>query len=111
MAPRLRRSGLATLIVVLASCAKAPLPAPTEAGLSTGRYVAAAAARAADYRSLDERLAADVQPVLRTYCYGCHGGAAPASMLDLTSYDNTAKVVAAFGVWDHVRSRLDRQEM
>jgi hypothetical protein len=109
--PRLRRNGLAALVVVLASCAKAPLPAPTEAGLKTGGSAEAAAGRPADYRTLDERLTADVQPVLRTYCYGCHGGAAPASMLDLTSYDTTAKVVTAFGVWDHVRSRLDRQEM
>lgn len=86
------------LLALLCSCARAPvaLPAPT---LAQG------------YRALDQRFAADVRPVLQTYCYSCHSGPSPASMLDLTAHDDTAKVVAAFATWEHVHSRLERRDM
>src|SRR5687768_2409369 len=60
---------------------------------------------------LDQRYVTDVQPLLKTYCYSCHGGASPAAKLDLTAFDTTGKVVAAFDVWERLHGRLDRREM
>ena len=43
--------------------------------------------------------------MLNTYCYSCHSGASPASMLDLSAYDTTAKIViAVFDHWEHVHA-------
>jgi hypothetical protein len=88
------------LLAGLGSCARLPVGVP-----------ARPAVQAEGYRALDQRFAADVQPVLKTYCYSCHSGPSPASMLDLTSYDVTAKVVAGFATWEHVHSRLERRDM
>ena len=97
---------LATLAVVAAavaatsSCVRPSLP--SRSALSSTPPAAA---------DLDRRFAADVQPVLKTYCYTCHSGASPAAMLDLSAYGNTAAIVAAFPVWEHVHGRLERRDM
>ena len=52
-----------------------------------------------------------MQPLLKTYCYSCHGGSTPAAKLDLTAFDTTEKVAAAFDVWERLHGRLDRREM
>ena len=91
-------STVVSLLALLCSCARAPVGLPARTA-------------AQDYRALDRRFVAEVQPVLKTYCYSCHSGPSPASMLDLTSYDNTAKIVAAFATWEHVHSRLERRDM
>ena len=62
-------------------------------------------------QGLDQRYLTDVQPLLKTYCYSCHAGSSPAAKLDLTAFDTTAKVAAAFDVWDRLHVRLDRRDM
>ena len=89
---------LGVALVLLTSCARLPVEVPSRSARS-------------DYGTLDRRFAADVQPVLKTYCYTCHSGASPASMLDLSAYGNTAAIVAAFPVWEHVHGRLERRDM
>ena len=59
----------------------------------------------------DQRYVSDVQPLLKRYCYSCHSGPSPAAKLDLTAFDTTAKVVAAFELWQRLHGRLDRREM
>src|SRR5688572_11396207 len=89
---------LGVALVLLTSCARLPVEVPSRGAGS-------------DYRTLDRRFAADVQPILNTYCYTCHSGASPASMLDLSVYGNTTAIVAAFPVWEHVHGRLERRDM
>jgi hypothetical protein len=91
-------STVVSLLALLCSCAGAPVGLPARTA-------------AQDYRALDRRFVAEVQPVLKTYCYSCHSGRSPASMLDLTSYDDTSTIVAAFATWEHVHSRLERRDM
>src|SRR5688572_13645978 len=62
-------------------------------------------------QGLDQRFASDVQPLLKTYCYSCHGGSSPAAKLDLTAFDTSGKLIAAFDTWERVHGRLDRREM
>ena len=88
-------------MVALLSCARASGPLA-----STGPQSASP-----DYQIFDQRFSQEVQPVLSRYCYGCHGGPQPESMMDLTAYGNTAQVVAALGVWEHVHDRLEAGEM
>ena len=97
---------LATLAVVAAavaatsSCVRPSLP--SRSALSSTPPAAA---------DLDRRLTADVRPLLETYCTSCHGGSSPMAKLDLTAFDTTAKVVAAFDVWERLHGRIDRREM
>src|SRR5687767_15123370 len=64
-----------------------------------------------DYSPFDRRFTQDVTPVLEKYCFSCHGGAQPASMLDLTAFDDAGEIVAGYGVWEHVAQRLEAGEM
>jgi hypothetical protein len=88
-------------LVVLLSCARASGPGGSVAGQPV----------APDYGTFDRRFVEDVQPVLSSYCHGCHGGEQPRSMLDLTRYETTAQIVGALRTWEHVRNRLDAEEM
>ncbi len=93
---------LAAVFAATASCARPP------ASLSSRAAVASTSPSTTD---LDRRLIADVQPLLKTYCYSCHGGASPAAKLDLTAFDTVPKVVAASDLWERLHGRLDRHEM
>ena len=86
------------LLACLCACARAVVAVPAQQARQ-------------DYPALDRRFAAEVQPVLKTYCLSCHSGPSPASMLDLTRYANTTDIVAAFATWEHVHSRLERGDM
>jgi hypothetical protein len=102
------RRSLATLATIGAlfaatsSCARPPATFPSRAVQSSTPPPAA---------DLDRRLAADVKPLLKTYCISCHGGSSPAAKLDLTTFDTTAQVVGAFDMWERLHGRLDRREM
>lgn len=87
-------------VVALLSCARV-----------SGPLASVGPQSAPDYQNFDQRFSQDVQPVLRSYCYGCHGGPQPESMMDLTAFGNTAQIVAALGVWEHVHDRLEAGEM
>src|SRR5262245_1685610 len=52
-----------------------------------------------------------VQPFVKTYCAGCHGGARPAAQLDLTQYGTVDSVVQDFSRWNRVLARLSAKEM
>ena len=41
----------------------------------------------------------DIEPILATYCLGCHSGATPLGNLDLTTYDNVKTVVDIGTLW------------
>lgn len=88
-------------LVALASCATGSGSVASEGAQSM----------AADYQSFDQSFVESVQPVVNGYCTGCHGGERPRAMLDLTAFENTAQVVAAMDVWDHVRQRVEAGEM
>ena len=97
-------AGTAIVVVVfvaLSSCARRPASLPS-------RQSASSTPRPTD---LDQRYLADVRPLLNTYCYSCHGGSSPAAKVDLTAFDTTAKVTAAFDLWQRLHGRLDRREM
>ena len=86
------------LLAGLGACARATVGVPARPAVP-------------DYPALDRRFVAEVQPVLKTYCFSCHSGPSPASMLDLTAHDSTAEIVAAFATWEHVHSRLELTEL
>lgn len=91
---------IGSLAIIAVACARiAPGSRPAELG------------QAADYRTLDQQFARDVQPVLQKYCLGCHSGAQPASGLDLAAFGSTSEVVDGFGIWEHVYDRLSKGEM
>src|SRR4029453_8597507 len=52
-----------------------------------------------------------VQPFLKTYCTGCHGGAKPAAQMDLTQYTRVDAIVRDFSRWNRIRDRLSAGEM
>jgi hypothetical protein len=94
--------GIAAVVAAAGSCARPPASFPSRPALLS------TPAGAAD---LDGRFTTAVQPLLKTYCYSCHGGSSPAARLDLASFDTTAKVAAAFDVWERLHGRIDRHEM
>lgn len=65
----------------------------------------------ADQEHLDKQFVQDVLPFLKTYCVACHAGPSPESKLDLTVYKKASDVAVAFGLWEHVLSRLKAGEM
>ena len=98
-------SALATVAAVFAvtsSCVRPPASLSSRSAQSSTRPPAG---------DLDRRLKDDVQPLLKMYCTSCHGGSSPAAKLDLTAFDTTAAVVAAFDAWERVHGRLARREM
>ena len=95
---------LTAAFVASSSCVRPPAAFPSQGA-------APAPAVRSPAIDLDRRFTADVQPLLKTYCYACHGGASPAAKLDLTAFDSVQKVVAASDVWERLHGRLDRREM
>ena len=93
---------VAVVFAATSSCARRPPSLPSQQAES------AAPASADD---LVQRYVNDVQPLLKTYCYSCHSGSSPAAKLDLTAFDTTGNVVAAFDVRERLHGRLDRREM
>ena len=70
--------------------------------------MSAAAPQAPDVTSA---FAETVQPFLKTYCTGCHGGGKPAAQLDLGQYATVDAVVQDFSRWNRVLARLSAGEM
>src|SRR4051794_18933189 len=52
-----------------------------------------------------------VQPLVTTYCVGCHSGSAAPAGLDLKRYTTTAEVVQDLARWTAVAGRLKSEEM
>jgi hypothetical protein len=52
-----------------------------------------------------------VQPFLKTYCLGCHGGEKPKGKLDLSGFGSVAAVVQNLRAWGDVLERLEAGEM
>ena len=94
-------AGTAAIVAAASSCVRPPTPLPRPpAGASTSVSDA----------EIDARFAR-VQPLLKTYCYSCHGGAAPAAKLDLTKLDTAATVSKAVDILERLPGRIDRREM
>jgi hypothetical protein len=62
-------------------------------------------------QGLERRFAEVVQPLLTTYCVGCHGDQKPEAKLTLSGYSSAASVVQDFRIWELVRRRLEAEEM
>src|SRR5688572_20699541 len=102
VARALAAAAIVAAVIGMTSCARrgaSQLPGPAQS--ATSRPI----------RGLDQRYSTAVQPLLKTYCHSCHGGSSPAAKLDLTAFDTTAKVAAAFDIWERLHGRLDRREM
>src|SRR5438477_266968 len=52
-----------------------------------------------------------VLPFLSTYCHRCHNANTKSGELDLTRFDNAAKLVEDFRQWEHVVTFLKKGEM
>ncbi len=52
-----------------------------------------------------------IRPLLGTYCLSCHGPEKKKGDLDLSPFNNTAKVLADKDVWYDVASRLENHDM
>jgi hypothetical protein len=74
---------------------------------------ASARAGAQEKKDADAPLdfAKDVVPFLKEYCTGCHGGAKPRAMLDLTKYKDADSAGKAKHVWEKVVVNLRAGEM
>ncbi len=53
----------------------------------------------------------DIQPLLKTYCYRCHGDGKKKAGLSLDSYKNEMDVVRDYKVWERVHENLAKREM
>ena len=60
---------------------------------------------------LDRRLTADVRPLLENLPHLVSWRLVPDGEAGFTAFDTTAKVVAAFDVWERLHGRIDRREM
>src|SRR5688572_25705545 len=95
-------AAVAAVFSVAASCAQRPPSFPFQPSSASTR-------QSAD--DVDRRYVTAVQPLLKTYCYSCHGGSSPAAKVDLTPFDTAAEVTAAYDLWQRLHGRLDRREM
>jgi hypothetical protein len=59
----------------------------------------------------DQQFAQVIQPLLKSYCYSCHGETKQEAKLKLSSYGTVAAVAKNAQVWDLVRQRLEAGEM
>src|SRR5262245_21628436 len=62
-------------------------------------------------RELEQRFRETVQPLLKTYCHGCHGSERREGKRDLSAYATLSAVEDAYQTWEHVRKRLEAGEM
>ena len=60
---------------------------------------------------LDSRYSTQVRPFIEKYCITCHGASQPESGLDLTRDSTVAAIAKNARQWDHVRERLQAEEM
>ncbi|HKA00691.1 MAG TPA: DUF1587 domain-containing protein, partial [Candidatus Solibacter sp.] len=60
---------------------------------------------------LQRQYAQTVQPFLKTYCIGCHGGTKPMAQLDLGAYPDPAAVMKDDAHWALVMARLSAKDM
>jgi hypothetical protein len=79
--------------------------------LLLGTLAAGASAAGLAEADLEPRFKDTVQPFLKTYCTGCHGGEKPMAQFDLTHYTSTAKVVEEYRHWALVLQKLDSKQM
>ena len=54
---------------------------------------------------------AEVRPLLKTYCFGCHNTTKPRAGLDLEKFATRAAALDNPAVWDQVGERLHSKEM
>src|SRR5437870_73578 len=52
-----------------------------------------------------------VVPLMRKYCGGCHGGAAPAAGVSLLAYQSTASMLKDQSVWEKVAQNVGSGHM
>ena len=60
---------------------------------------------------LEQRFKEKVQPILKGYCFKCHGFPKPAAELDLSRDVSLKDVVKNFRHWETVLQRLEAKEM
>src|SRR4051812_42251830 len=86
------------------------LPQATLAVLLIGGVPRPAAAEP-EGQPLELRFAAVVRPFVKPYCLPCHGARKTEAKLDLSGYPSAAGVVKDHRLWEHVRERLEAEEM
>lgn len=61
----------------------------------------------------EERIdyARDIRPVLKTYCFQCHGEAKQKAEINLEALDAERSFLRHFKLWKRVRKKLDSREM
>ncbi|HVR72889.1 MAG TPA: DUF1592 domain-containing protein [Planctomycetota bacterium] len=59
----------------------------------------------------EDRYAAEVHPLLETYCLDCHGSERPRGGLDLRPFKDSAGLAAAPDLWENVLRVLREREM
>lgn len=60
---------------------------------------------------LQSRFAADVKPLLKTYCLDCHGAEKQEGKLNLAGFDSLASVAKNPQIWELVLERIKAKEM
>src|SRR5688572_22731204 len=91
---------LSVLVVSTVSVCHAAVPPPKRM-VSTAKLTKAPAANF-------ER---DIQPILREYCYGCHGDTKKKADLSLQDYQAEAQIVPARQVWEKVLHNVRSGDM
>jgi cytochrome c553 len=76
--------------------------------LGVWSLVAAPSGIAADAegQAVAQSFVARVQPLLKTYCFGCHGDEKQEAKLKLSDYSTPAAVARDYRLWELVRRRL-----
>ena len=65
----------------------------------------------AQAEELAPRFATKVQPLLKRYCHGCHGGSDPQADIDLARFAEYPQVLDEMRLWKQVHDALRNREM
>ena len=85
--------------------------APNSGRFVLGLCAATAQAAVPSDPELDRRFAADVRPLLATYCFTCHSQQKHEGELDLSVFATTADVVRGQSRWQTLLARVQAGEM
>src|SRR5690349_11388688 len=78
---------------------------------ATPLFIIGSIAAQSSTSNLERKFTQTVQPFVKQYCIGCHGGTAPAAMFDMRPYSSMDAVVKDFAHWTLVLQRLNANEM
>ncbi|HZN56879.1 MAG TPA: c-type cytochrome domain-containing protein, partial [Planctomycetota bacterium] len=60
---------------------------------------------------LERQFAETIHPLLKNYCFSCHGKEKHKGKLDLSAYSSVAAVLGDYSRWETVLAKLEANEM